>query len=85
MKDGEVPVALAMLQDGEGKERTITETGRDAGDEVTAKGNLLSNAKAATEGRRPGFIPALGNAQGMVSPTGKGLKARHRIARKPGS
>src|SRR6266446_4209982 len=35
------------------------------------------NADAAIEGRRPASIPALGNAQGRLSPTMKGLKARH--------
>ena len=34
----------------------------------------------ATEGQRPGSIPALGNAQGKDPPDGKGLKARHQIA-----
>ena len=38
---------------------------------------------AAAEGRRPVFIPALGNAQGKLFPTEKGLKARHQVAREP--
>ena len=34
-----------------------------------------------SEGQRPDFIPALGNAQGGLFPTEKGLKARHHLMR----
>ena len=48
-------------------------------------GDGMLNPNAAIEGRRPGSIPALGNAQGRLSPAMKGLKARHQIVRKPDS
>jgi hypothetical protein len=37
---------------------------------------------ATIEGQRPDSIPALGNAQGRLPPTEKGLKARHKIVSK---
>ena len=40
---------------------------------------FISSPNAAIEGRRPGSIPALANAQGKFSPTEIGLKARHQI------
>jgi len=46
---------------------------------------IAFNPNAAIEGRRPASIPALGNAQGTLSPAMKGLKARHQIVRKPDS
>src|SRR5690349_18834426 len=50
---------------------------------ITSNAPPGSSRKPRFEGQRPGAIPALGNAQGRLVPTDKGLKARHQIMRKP--